>query len=315
MNWAWANSIDQLWRSPAFPMWMTLAAAAFFALVLLITLVRAEKSVANGALTVITLLAIAIAITSLIRSFDAGRAGVPQTAVASQVPALACLDGIAGDNVEAACERVIFGSAETTAAAVSYTAAQLTRLSAFGPARPGQAAPSDLATLRRTLERDRYGLVAQVLTVRDGCTPALCAAFSSFADSSRIVANMNEHAYDNLVGRAMLAWSTSAGTVASGAAMTEPGALPMAAPSVPTGKPTTIDFPTANSIPPVNIMNPEPVKNAPAAAAPSPAASNAHAAVPAPQPAPRQPRAPSAQKSRPAAPTQLAPPPAQADDN
>jgi len=56
MNWAWATSLDQLWRSPAFPMWLTLAAAGFFAVIVLITLLRAEKSVANGALTVITLL-------------------------------------------------------------------------------------------------------------------------------------------------------------------------------------------------------------------------------------------------------------------
>jgi len=41
-------------------MWLTLAAAGFFALIVLITLLRAEKSVANGALTVITLLAIGI---------------------------------------------------------------------------------------------------------------------------------------------------------------------------------------------------------------------------------------------------------------
>src|SRR4051812_50119471 len=61
MNWAWASSLDQIWRSPVFPMWMTLAAAGFFGLIVLITLLRAEKSVANGALTVITLLAIGVA--------------------------------------------------------------------------------------------------------------------------------------------------------------------------------------------------------------------------------------------------------------
>ena len=30
MNWAWASSLEQIWRSPAFPMWLTLAAAGFF---------------------------------------------------------------------------------------------------------------------------------------------------------------------------------------------------------------------------------------------------------------------------------------------
>ena len=36
MQWAWATSLDQLWRSPSFPMWATLIAAGFFALVVLI---------------------------------------------------------------------------------------------------------------------------------------------------------------------------------------------------------------------------------------------------------------------------------------
>ena len=72
MNWAWAASLDHLWRSPTFPMWLTLAAAGFFGIIVLITLLRAEKSVANGALTVITLLAIGIAVAATIREFEPG---------------------------------------------------------------------------------------------------------------------------------------------------------------------------------------------------------------------------------------------------
>ena len=53
-------------------MWLTLAAAGFFALLVLITLLRAEKSVANGALTVITLLAIGVAAAATIRGFGPG---------------------------------------------------------------------------------------------------------------------------------------------------------------------------------------------------------------------------------------------------
>ena len=69
MNWDWASSLDQIWRSPTFPMWLTLAAAGFFGIIVLITLLRAEKSVANGALTVITLLAIGVAVAATIRGF------------------------------------------------------------------------------------------------------------------------------------------------------------------------------------------------------------------------------------------------------
>src|SRR5271154_905647 len=126
MNWAWASSLDQLWRSPAFPMWLTLAAAGFFGIILLITLVRAEKSVANGALTVITLLAVGIAVAATLREFGpAGRPGSAEIARSPQpmsaaLPALSCVDDLAGDFVLAACEKALFGSAETTAAAVSY---------------------------------------------------------------------------------------------------------------------------------------------------------------------------------------------------
>ena len=56
-------------------MWLTLAAAGFFAILLLITLLRAEKSVANGALTVITLLAIGVAVAATMRGF--GWPGLP----------------------------------------------------------------------------------------------------------------------------------------------------------------------------------------------------------------------------------------------
>src|SRR3569623_2214180 len=101
MNWAWATSLDQIWRSPSLPMWLTLAAAGFFGLLLLITLLRAEKSVANGALTVITLLAIGVAVAATIRGFGPGGEGVPADTRAAPpaiaaLPALSCIDDLAG---------------------------------------------------------------------------------------------------------------------------------------------------------------------------------------------------------------------------
>jgi hypothetical protein len=128
MNWAWPSSLDEIWRSPAFPMWLTLAAAGFFALVLLVTLLRAERSVANGALTVITLLAIGIAVAATIRGFGPDEASSPHSApilrpVTAASPALSCIDDLAGETVLTACEKILFGSADAAAAAVSYAAA------------------------------------------------------------------------------------------------------------------------------------------------------------------------------------------------
>src|ERR1700676_901074 len=98
MNWAWATSLDQLCRSPTFPMWLTLAAARFFGIIVLITLLRAEKSVANGALTVITLLAVGVAVAATIREFGpGGQAASGQMTRSFQpmgaaLPALSCID-------------------------------------------------------------------------------------------------------------------------------------------------------------------------------------------------------------------------------
>lgn len=139
MNWAWASSLDEIWRSPALPMWMTLAAAGFFGLILMITLLRAERSVANGALTVITLLAIAIAVAATVRVYGPAGEAAPaearaQAAVVASLPALSCLDDLAGDAVAIGCEKALFGAPDAVAAAVAYTAARIDRLTELGDA-------------------------------------------------------------------------------------------------------------------------------------------------------------------------------------
>jgi hypothetical protein len=282
MNWAWASSLDHIWRSPTFPMWLTLAAAGFFGLIVLITLLRAEKSVANGALTVITLLAIGVAVAATIRGFGPGGAVASTetrtaTAASAALPQLACIDDLAGDAVLNACEKTLFGSAESAAAAVAYAAAQVTRLAGFGDvAEADKGASSELFALRRAVERDRYGLMAYVLMARDHCTPSSCAAFRSLADNHQVVANMDERLYENLITRYASSWNAPP----LAAAPAPVAALPS---SVPTGKPTNADFPSAASTPPVNIMTPEPGSApAPARAAP---ATTAAAPVPAPRPA------------------------------
>src|SRR5258708_29518868 len=170
MNWAWTTSFDQLWRSPTFPMWLALAAAGFFGLILLITLLRAEKSVANGALTVITLLAIGVAVAATIRGFGPdGQLASAETRsvqpVNATLPALSCIDDLAGDAVLNACEKTLFGSPDSAAAAVAYAASQISRLTAFGDVATAEKNTTpELQTLRRAVARDPYGLVAYVLT-------------------------------------------------------------------------------------------------------------------------------------------------------
>jgi hypothetical protein len=311
MNWAWPSSLDEIWHSPTFPMWLTLAAAGFFALILLITLLRAEKSVANGALTVITLLAIGIAVAATIRGFGSDAAGTtrstqpPQSATAT-LPAVACIDDLAGETVLAACEKVLFGSADAAAAAVSYAAARLTQLTSFGDvATANKSMTPELSTLRRSVERDHYGLMAYVLSARDRCQPGQCAAYRSLTDHNQVAANMDERIYEGLILRYSAAWNAPA--TPAPAAPAASAALP---PSLPTGKPTNADFPSAASTPPVNIMTPEPpIAAAPPAPRPPPAAANAQTPAPRPSPASTAPKKQAAPKARAAAPVQLAPAP------
>ena len=313
MNWAWVTSLDQLWRSPTFPMWLTLAASGFFGIIVLITLLRAEKSVANGALTVITLLAIGIAATATIRGFGPGQGASAETrssqSVSAGLPALSCIDDLAGETVLTACEKVLFGSAESTAAALSYAASQITWLTAFGDVAAANASMTpELQMVRRAVERDRYGLMAYVLAARDHCTPSDCAAFRAVTDRNQIVANMNERTYEGLIVRYAPSWNMPAVTPAPVAA------LP---PSMPLGKPTNAEFPTAASTPPISIMTPEPgqatTPTAPRPASSSPPSSSpplTNAPLPSPRPTPalaaaKKPAAP--KQARTAAPVQLAP--------
>ena len=292
----WASSLDEIWRSPTFPMWLTLAAAGFFGIVVLVTLLRAEKSVANGALTVITLLSIAVAVAATIRGFAPGGQAAAQAETRTAqltgqtVPALACIDDLAGDAVLNACEKVLFGTSDSAAAAVSYAAAQISRLTAYGDlATAERTTTTELQALRRAVEHDRYGLMAYALMARDRCTPTACPAFRSLGDNHQIIANMNERTYENLITRYAASWSAPTGAAPSAAGLV--AALP---PSMPTGRPTNAEFPSSANTPPVSIMTPEPAK--PAAAAPPPAARAAAAA-------PR--RAPVAKR-----PVQIAPAPA-----
>lgn len=319
------SSLENLWHSPTLPMWLTLIAAGFFVVIFVITVFRAERSLANGALTVITLLAIGIAVTAMTRvSSTIGATG--QTAnvlptagqLAGSLPALSCLDGLAGESVEVACEKALFASADSTAAAVSYSAAQITKLETYGPlATANKVMTPELQALRRAVERDRFGLIAHVLTVRDGCTQTACPFFRSLANTAQIANNMNQKVYDEIVARYAPLWgmphvATEHGLPNAGAAAAA-AAVPGAA-NIPTGRPVSGDFPSAASIPPVNIMTSEPAAASASAQDRDKPENTASAPRRAPPPAAKKAEKHSSQKSRPSAPVMLAPP-AQDKDN
>jgi hypothetical protein len=166
----------------------------------------------------------------------------------------------------------------------------------------------DLQALRHAVERDRYGLVAHVLLTRDHCTPVECAAFRSLTDHDQIVANMDERVYDGLISRYAPSWNVPVAPTPATVA-----ALPS---SMPTGRPTNADFPSAASTPAVSIMTPEPGSapaSRPASAAPPPPP---HVTASAPSAARKPARHTVAPvQLAPAPPTTLIPPPAPAASN
>src|SRR5579864_224350 len=200
--------------------------------------------------------------------------------------ALACLDAVAGETVDAACEKALFASAATVAAASSYAAARLELLSDMAAyvKHGGRDIDGALLPLRHSLETDAYGFVAHALAVRDGCTSRNCKALDVLNDASRVRANLSGQTLDRYLDRYLTAWaqqSDSPGPVADAATQT-----PASQPGAPGQRKVVvnIDFPSSASIPPVSIMNPEPgTKPTPApasAAAANPAAAAATASVP-----------------------------------
>jgi len=178
---------------------------------------------------------------------------------------LACLNGLAGEDVEAACEKALFASPATVAGATSYVAARLSLLADIVAytKRGGGHINSVLLPLRHSLETDRFGFVAHTLVVADRCSSDRCAALALLDNPSQVRANLSGQTLDRYLDRYLALWAQAPapGTPVADAAPT--GATQ---PNPPSHKIVDIDFPSAASIPAVSIMNPEP-PGPPAAAA------------------------------------------------
>jgi len=253
------------------PGWAVAVAAAFILAVGVLASLREGRGrpLAGVSVVLVVLLAGWLALDQLARrDLIAERRALDQRAfeltAQALLPgsALACLDAAAGERVETACEKAIFASPETTAAAVSYVGAQLSLLAASNDYARRVGNGSAPATLRRALEADRFGIVAHVLATRDGCTPTHCAALFLLQDGRRIRANLVGRPFESLVEAHAAGWS--AGSDGRPVASIPPAPATPAPPTAAAAKPpNNLYFPSAASIPPVSIMTPEPA--APAA--------------------------------------------------
>jgi hypothetical protein len=299
------------------PAWAAGVAGVLFAIVLLVAILRSSLTDLTGALLRLGLLA-AIIVGGWFwyeRTTEAHRAEERRaldnralqltTRAVETGSTLACLDATVGESVESACERTVFASPESVAAAAAYVEARMVLLNEshdFVARRDPNYEPA-LASLRRTIEADRFGLAAQVLASRDGCTAEKCDFFNLVSDPNRLRANLKERTYDNLVARYAVSWPTRPRTAPALSSTTPPPP-----PGVGSPVPPGFTVPSAASIPPVSIMNAEPSSPPPTqGAGPDPGATPTPAPAPARRPAARtaQPRAKEAERVAP--PVQLVP--------
>ncbi len=299
MSLDWLPGLDLSTGTFTLPLWAVGVAAALFVALIVIAVIRTGLNELGGLVFRVAIIVIAVVLgwtyvhrtgeherAEERRALDQRAADLIGRAVAPG-SAIACLEATNTETVEGACERTVFASPETVAAATAYVSARLSLLADAHEytARRDQSYESAIAGLRRTIGADRYGLASQVLAVRDGCTADACDAFGLVYDDKKLRANMKDRLFDATVARYAVNWPSRTRPLASSGGGTPTG--------VPAGP--NVSFPSSASIPPVSIMNSEP----PQAAAPG-SPPPAQASAPAPEPRPTN-TAPTSASRRPAA--------------
>jgi hypothetical protein len=219
----------------AVPIWLAGAAAVVFVLAILLAVKRASGVALITSLFRICLIAAMVLGAWLyVRQRDASeRRALDDRKMAlmagSIAPgsALSCLDELAGEAVESACEKGVFASPESVAAAVKYVTAQLALIddgTAYSKRDASYAA--ELAPLRTAVELDRFGLVAQVLKERDGCTADHCDALTQFHESTRVLGNLRDRTFEEQVKKYTAIWNAPPPAVGVVAAVGPSVALP-----------------------------------------------------------------------------------------
>jgi hypothetical protein len=324
----WFPGFDPASGALVLPLWSAAVIAALLVAVCVFVLGRAgREGIVEAIPRVGLLLAGAVAAWVVLDATSAGNFAAQRRALDARMlelttravmpgSALACLDAIAGELVEASCEKVLFASPESTAASVAYVTAQL-KLLADGSEferRSGANYEFALGGLRHAVETDRFGIVAHVLADREDCTADRCGAYGLLRDASQVSDNLSGRKYESLVLHHASEWLQSAPSqvaVNSSSPSPSPPLVTLANPapnstSVVSSKaaPNGLYFPSSSSIPAVSIMNAEPVGPPQQAAAPADATAKPPAPVARkPAPATQQARRP----ANPAPPARLVP--------
>jgi hypothetical protein len=259
-------------ESWASPLWIAVGSASFLVIIICALVLRRSQTGRSSVVERLALIGLGAALTGSLtwacldgvgmrseRNVLVMRAErLTAQAIAVRSP-LACLDPLAGDAVEGACEKAVFASPESVAAATSYVAVQFALLADMSDYRKhgGADVDRDLLQLRRALEADPFGFLAHVLVVRDGCTSDNCPALAVLHDPSHVRTNLIARTLDHFVDHYREFWG-KAPDVPVAAATDAPAGQAEANGAGRHKVVVNIDFPSAASIPPISIMNPEP---------------------------------------------------------
>jgi len=274
---SWLPAFNPLTGTLALPLWTTAILAGVFAMLCMLAFDRAAakggvarvirySAVLLGAWLTFTMLdRLLISERSADRRALQARSGELTARAIMSGSALACLDASAGEVVERSCEKILFATPETVAAAISYVAARLALLadSLDYAERVDKSYAFQLEGIRRALEADRFGLVAHVLKNRDGCTVELCPAFALFRDKTKVMANLIGDPFEGFVVRYAAGWEERTVTPSGGSVPAHPAVAQSPTLNAPPRVSSRWDFPSSKTIPPVSIMDPEPAGPAP----------------------------------------------------
>ena len=267
MSFDWLPGLDPSTGTFTVPLWLAGVAAALFVALLVIAVIRAGVTEFGSMIfrVAVVLIAVVFGWTYITRTADRDRADERRSLDSRATElvgraiapgsAIACLEAANTETVEGSCERAVFASPETVAAATAYIGARLSLLADAHEfqARRDQTYETQLGSLRRTIAADRYGLASQVLAARDGCTADACEAFSFVYDDKKLRANMRDRLFDITIARYAANWPTRTRPIAS---TTPSSPVTSSTPITPPGP--NVQFPSSQSIPPVSIMTAEP---------------------------------------------------------
>ena len=215
MSMDWLPGVDLSGGTLTLPLWAAGVAAALIVALLVIAVLRAGLAEFGALVFRLAVIIVAVVLgwgylnragerdrADERRALEQRSADLTGRAIAPG-SSIACLEAVSGDAVEGGCERAVFATPETLAAATTYVAARLALLSDahdFATRRDTNY-ESNIAGLRRMIAADRFGLASQVLAARDGCTADNCDAFNLVYDDKRLRANLRERVFVQLVGR------------------------------------------------------------------------------------------------------------------